>query len=199
MTSNAGTDTDRQAVRRPGYAARSGRAGRGVAAGTAEDLQAGVPRPGDGRSVFPAVGRDLRRSSSCSWAASAAASRRTTRPTLTIRPAWSTPSPGAAREADSGARNIEHILSGRCCRSCRRVFSSAWRRPSRSPGCMWASMTPANFPTGSTNRRAEPGGTDREHAAISGAPAACKTRQSASPVTPVTWFARWIWHLTAAG
>ena len=63
-------------------------------------------------------------------------------------------------------------------------------------------MTPANFPTGSTSRRVEPCGTDREHAAISRRTGRMQDAAIIFPrrsVTPVTAFAQWVCYLTIAG
>ena len=104
---------DHEAVRRPGHDAGPRRPGRGAAARPAQGVQAGAAGPHDGRPVLPARRRRCSRTSSaCSSRRSATACAKTTgRRSPTTTPC-STTIAGRCKEVESGARNVDHILTG---------------------------------------------------------------------------------------
>ena len=140
MTSNAGTDLIMKLCADPETAPDAGRPGRGPAPGTAEDLQAGLPGPRDAGALLPAGRR--RHAADRGIAARAdrpPRARRTTGPRSTYDPELVAGIAGRCTEVESGARNVDHILTRTLLPEMSAEFLAAWptaRRSSRS-ACRW--------------------------------------------------------------
>ena len=112
MTSNAGTETIEKLFADPETLPDAARARAGVAAGASEDLQAGLPRTGDGGALRPPAARDHPRDRGAGAGAGPRPDRFHLRRELRLEPAGRrrhrrppAPRPRAAR------RNIEAILN----------------------------------------------------------------------------------------
>ena len=130
LTSNVGTDTIMKLCADPETRPDPAGAGRGAAARAAQDLQAGLPRAADRRALLPA--RRRRHAADHRAAARphpASACTRTTGPSSCYDDALVDEIAGRCTEVESGARNVDHILTRTLLpEMSRRVPAPAWPR-----------------------------------------------------------------------
>ena len=145
MTSNAGTDLIMKLCADPETCPDAGRAGRGAAPGTVEDLQAGVPGPRDAGALFSALRRRHAADRGVATRADCAAGGREPpgRRSTTTR-SWWPASPPAAPRSTAGPATWTTSSPARCCRRCRPSSLPGWPRPGRSPN----GQGRAGIPTG---------------------------------------------------
>ena len=113
LTSNVGTDTIMKLCADPDTTPDAGGPGRGAAARPAQGVQAGAAGPHDHRAVFPAGRRgDEADHQAAARPDRASGCRRTTRPQFTYDDDLVDSIAGRCKEVESGARNVDHILTG---------------------------------------------------------------------------------------